>query len=336
MTCLTAAADIARNAAPAGLSTFRVEALDRVAVGVVKLVLVPQDGEACRTVEPGAHVDVHLPQGLVRQYSLVNAGERHRYVIAVGLDPRSRGASAYVHGQLRPGDLLALGVPRNNFALDNSDAPAVLVAGGIGITPLWSMAQHLERQGRPWTLYCCARSADHAAFVQEARMLARASRIGRVQTHFDAEAGGAPIDLDALLGRHATASHFYCCGPAPMLDAFLAAGARRGVAQAQLHVERFSAAPAAQADDRAFEVVLNSGAVHRVPPGRSILDVLLQAGESLPHSCREGICGSCETAVLQGEPLHRDALLSPAERASNRTMMICVSRARTDRLVLDI
>jgi len=341
MNCLTTTMETTDStcaAAGSGLSAFQVESLERVAAGVLQLVLVPQGGAPCHAVEPGAHVDVHLPQGLVRQYSLLNAGERHRYVIAVGLDARSRGGSAYVHGGLRPGERLMLGVPRNNFALDGSRAPAVLLAGGIGITPLWSMAQQLQRQGRRWTLYCCARSAEHAAFVQQARALAQAGSVGCVHTHFNAEAGGAPIDIDALLGRHAPDSHFYCCGPAPMLDAFVAATGRRGIAQAQLHVERFSASPTGQeqAGEEAFEVVLNSGAVHRVPPRQSILDVLLQAGESLPHSCKQGICGSCETAVLQGEPLHRDALLSPAERASNRTMMICVSRARSGRLVLDI
>lgn len=321
---------------PAGTTAVRVTNLQSAATGVMRVELVPLGGQALDAVEAGAHVDVHLPNGLVRQYSLINDQESHRYVIAVGLDASSRGGSTFVHHGLKLDDTLRIGRPRNHFALHTSTVPAVLVAGGIGITPIWSMVQRLEREGRQWTLYYCARTPEHAAFLADIERLADASRVGRVVRHFDRLPGQVPLDLTGTLAAHEASHHFYCCGPKPMLDAFADAARVHGVPEDRIHIEHFNAAPIDASGDAPFEVETSDGTVHTVPMGRSILDVLLDAGENVLYSCKEGTCGTCETNVLEGEPLHRDAVLSAAERASHRTMMICVSRCKAGRLKLDI
>ena len=321
---------------PASSTAVRVTGLRPVATGVMCLELVPQEGRVLDRVECGAHVDVHLPNGVTRQYSLINDRESHRYVIAVGLDANSRGGSAFVHEGLKLNDVLWVDRPRNHFPLHASDVPAVLVAGGIGITPIWSMVQRLEREGRRWTLYYCARTPEHAAFLPDIRRLADTSQVGRLVCHFDRLPGQVPLDLTTTLAGHEPSRHFYCCGPRPMLEAFADAARAHGVADDHIHIEHFSAARSDALGDIPFEVEINDGSLHSVPAGRSILDVLLAAGETPLYSCKEGICGTCETAVLEGEPLHRDAVLSAAERASGKTMLICVSRCKTGRLKLDI
>lgn len=318
--------------------TAQVDVVDvrPVAAGIVAVELRPASGASCASFDAGAHLDLYLPNGLVRQYSLINVGERDKYVVAVSLDPRSRGGSAYIHESLRAGDQIGVGVPRNNFRLDDSTAPAILFAGGIGITPIWSMVKSLETRGRPWVLYYCARTTGHAAFLDEIRQFAVQSRVGRLMCNFDQEPGQTVLSFAAELALHSREAHFYCCGPQPMLAAFEAAAAEAAIPPSHIHVERFSAEPADASGDVSFELELASGATYTVPAGKSILDVLTKAGEPVMYSCKEGTCGTCETAVLEGEPLHRDVILSAAERAGNRTMMICVSRCKGKKLKLDI
>ena len=272
---------------------------------------------------------------MTRSYSLCNPVDAPgRYVLGVLRDRGSRGGSRYVHEQLRVGQAVAISPPRNNFKLRSGDAKSVLVAGGIGITPIWSMLQQLVAQGREVELVYCARSRGEAAFAQDIEALADRARI---TWHFDDEAGGPP-DLRALLGGRGKDSHYYCCGPAPMLDSF--EGACRSLDCPNAYIERFAAAPLEPAQSTgAFDVVCSkSGKTVGVAPGQSVLDALLQAGLALPHSCKEGICGSCETAVLDcgGGIEHLDGILSPRERESGQTMMICVSRCKGSRIVLDI
>lgn len=318
----------------------RISAVDPVARGVLRVELRPAEPDvAFDPVQAGAHIDLHLPNGLRRSYSLVNEGERHRYVIAVAHDAHSRGGSAYVHERLRAGDAIAIGKPRNHFALHSDSMHTVLVAGGIGITPLWSMVQRLERDGRPWTLYFCARTRGHAAFLPELEALAATSRSGQLVCVFDQEPGQAMLDLRDVVQRHGGDTHFYCCGPQPMLRAFEAATS--ALDARRVHVESFGTAavssPADDDADRPFDVELaSSGRHYTVPPGKSILDVLIDAGESVMYSCKEGTCGTCETTVLDGAPLHRDAVLGRAERKAGRVMMICVSRCRGERIKLDL
>ncbi len=285
--------------------------------------------------EAGSHIDLHLPNGLVRSYSLCNpASDRQRYVVGVLNDRKSRGGSRYVHQQLRVGMTLPISAPRNNFRLEEGAARSVLVAGGIGVTPIWCMLQRLVSIGKPVELIYCARTAKEAAFREAIEALA-AEKSVRLTWHFDDEQGGPP-DLAALLAGKGADSHYYCCGPAPMLDAFEKACERLGCSNA--HIERFAAVhvEAPSATQSYMVECAKSGKTVEVPPGKSILDSLIDAGLSPDHSCKEGICGACETKVLAGEVEHRDGILTERERASNKTMMICVSGCRRGPLVLDI
>ncbi|MES2259819.1 MAG: PDR/VanB family oxidoreductase [Pseudomonadota bacterium] len=312
------------------LIQVRVQAMRFEAAGIVSVELVSPAGAELPPFAAGAHVDLHLPNGVVRSYSLSNSPlERHRYVIGVLNDRNSRGGSRYVHEQLRVGSTIQIGSPRNNFPLDETAAHTVLIAGGIGITPIFSMLNQLRRQDKSVELLYCARSRDEAAFCEQ--LLAD----GRVQSHFDQEAGGPP-DLRAYLSSKSPAAHFYCCGPTPMLNAFENICAELGLQN--VHIERFAAAePVVAMQGCEYEAQLaKSKKMVLVPAGKSLLDALLEAGIDVDHSCREGVCGSCETPVLDGVPDHRDGVLTKAERESGKTMMVCVSGCKGQRLVLDL
>lgn len=319
----------------ADIIEVRVAAIERQAIGIVSLELVPVTGEL-PPFTAGAHIDLHLDNGLVRHYSLMNPqDERHRYVIAVQREAAGRGGSAYVHDALRPGTVVRIGTPRNNFTLNEAAAHTILIGGGIGITPLLSMAARLRSLGRSWTLHYCARTREHAA----AKSLL-AAYAGNVHHNFDQEPGGTMLDLDALVAAAPPFTHFYCCGPLPMLNAFERAMSARP--PEFTHVEYFSAkgADAADAGSNAkggYSITLaRSGRTLEVEDGKTILDTLIEAGFDVAYSCMEGICGSCETQVLEGVPDHRDLVLGAAEKAAGKTMMICCSGCKGDRLVLDI
>ncbi|ABR89977.1 oxidoreductase/oxygenase, vanB family [Janthinobacterium sp. Marseille] len=302
--------------------------------------LCPLAGERLPAAAAGAHIDVHLPNGLVRQYSLLHPGESKAYMIGVNRDPVSRGGSSYLHEAVKPGDVLTISVPRNNFPLHEEAAHSVLIAGGIGITPIFSMVQRLNQIGRAWTLYYCTRTEERAAFLDELKTLAATTETGNLHTVFDQVPGNQMLNLAELVqhseAEHAGAAHFYCCGPGMLLQGFQQATAT--VAAERVHVEYFSApAVASNVAAKTFSVTLaRSGQTFQIPADQSILEVLLSKGVSVLSSCREGVCGSCETAVLAGEPEHRDAVLSAAERADNRTMMLCVSRCKGTSLTLDL
>jgi ferredoxin-NADP reductase len=321
---------------PALMAT--VHAMRLEAHGIVSLELRPAEGTPeFPGFTAGSHIDLHLPNGLVRSYSLLNAQEdRQRYVIAVLCDRNSRGGSRYVHEQLRVGASIPISAPRNNFALDESAERTVLVAGGIGITPMLSMLERLITLNRRADLVYCARSRREAAFVERIGSMARQSGI-RVTWHFDDERG-TPPSLGGMLSDFPPGTHFYCCGPGAMLDAFEVTCTELG--HANYHIERFAAAPGAAtvADSQdGYQVQLQRcGKTLDVPAGVSLLDALLEAGVQRDFSCREGVCGACETRVLAGEIDHRDSILSRSERAANKTMMVCVSGCKKGPLVLDI
>lgn len=313
---------------------LRVQRIDDVALGVKAFEMAHADGLALPPAQAGAHIELQLPGGLARSYSLLNApGETQRYVIAVHRTPDSAGGSRHMHESLNVGDALVASAPRNHFALDEAARHTCLIAGGIGITPLLSMAHRMNATGQSWELHVCARTPAHAAFADEVRALAAAGANASCHFHFDQVPGGQPLDIDALVRSQPDDVHFYCCGPTGMLAGFEAATAH--CAQRR-HVEYFAAkAEAAVAGGFSVELA-RSRLTLEVPPGRSILDVVLDAGIAVATSCREGICGSCETRILEGEADHRDALLSPEEQALNQSMMICCSGARSRKLVLDL
>ncbi|MGR7027420.1 cytochrome P450 [Geodermatophilus sp. URMC 62] len=312
----------------------RVEDKRPVADGVVTLTLRQVDDAPLPPWEPGAHVDLLLGDALpsaapTRQYSLCgDPADSHAWRVGVLREPESRGTSSHVHDRLRPGDVVRVRGPRNNFPLHPSPR-YLFLAGGIGITPILPMIRAAEAAGADWRLVYGGRRRASMAFLDE---LARYG--DRVSVRPQDETG--LLDLDELLGTPRPDTRVYCCGPEPLL----AAVEQRCAAwpAGALHVERFSARPLTEpVRSEAFEVVLRrSELTLSVPPDRSILSVVEEAGVGVLSSCTEGTCGSCETAVLEGRPDHRDSVLSGEERAADACMMICVSRARTDRLVLDL
>lgn len=278
----------------------------------------------------GAHLDLHLPNGLTRSYSLVSLGDRDRYVVAVALDRRSRGGSRFVHEVLRVGQAIEASTPRNAFALVDDDAPVVLIAGGIGITPLFAMARECASKGRPFTLHYSARSAAEAPFVDALSRLP-----GPLRLHFDDGDPARHLDIGGVVAAAPAGARFYACGPSGLLDAFVRA--TRDLEPGRANMERFRADPPVAPAEGDFVVALARDGRHfSIPPHRSILDVLLDAGLDVPFSCQEGVCGQCMARVLEGTPEHRDSYLSPAERESNSVMMICVSRSQGARLLLDV
>ncbi|WP_175942893.1 PDR/VanB family oxidoreductase [Caballeronia sp. BCC1704] len=312
--------------------TALVRTLRHEAPDIMSIELVPPRGERFPGFEPGAHIDLHLASGLLRSYSLLNpCGETDRYVVGVQIDKKGRGGSRFIHDNFRVGMSVQLSAPRNLFSLDENAGHSVLIAGGIGVTPILCMYRRLIELGRPVQMLYCARSAEHAAFIDELRALG-----GKLDVHFDDENDRRPADLKAYLSQVPADAHVYCCGPAPMLDAFDAACEAVGIANR--HIERFQAVPqAAPAVNHGYSVELaRSKKLIDVAPGATLLDSLLEAGVEVEHSCMEGICGSCETRVLGGCPDHRDSVLSASERATNQVMMVCVSGCKGEKLVLDL
>ncbi|WP_308036648.1 PDR/VanB family oxidoreductase [Actinoplanes sp. DH11] len=309
--------------------TLRVTGRRPVADGVVALTLADPAGARLPDWTPGAHLDLVLPGGLVRQYSL--CGDRwdpYTYRIAVLREPGGRGGSAYVHDVLEVGETVGLGGPRNNFPL----VPArryLFVAGGIGITPLLPMIHQADLLGADWRLLYGGRSEASLAFRDDLAGYGDRVLI-RPQDRYGL------LDLPAFVAGHAPGTRVYCCGPAPLLAA--AERACAGLPPHTLRTERFVAAgDGTAARGTAFEVELaRTGKVLTVPAHSSVLDVVTAAGAEVLSSCRQGVCGTCEATVLAGEPEHRDSVLDDAERAAATCMFVCVSRSRTDRLVLDL
>jgi tetrachlorobenzoquinone reductase len=315
-----------------------LHAIERLASGIHSFEFRPADGAQWPAPTAGSHVDVHLPNGLVRSYSLTSpADQPQRYRVAVSREAGGGGGSRCMHDTLRVGDALQLSEPRNNFPLREGDAPSVLFAGGIGITPIWSMVNRLSDIGRPWTLHYTARAPENAAFVDELLELAACTG-NAVHLNFDGGSREKMLDLKAIVAGSAAGAEFYCCGPAPMLRAY--EEACKDVDRDRVHLEYFAAPvqPAAAAGTcDAFQVELTkSGKTVEVGPNTTILDALLAAGVDAPYSCMGGVCRACETRVVSGTPDHRDFVLSEAEQRSGDKIILCCSRAKTPTLVLDL
>jgi ferredoxin-NADP reductase len=322
------------NALRSNTIRMRVHATRWESAVVNSVELRAEDGTALPTYFAGAHIDLHLPIGQIRSYSLCGDPDDHsRYLVAVNRDPHSRGGSQWIHDHLRVGHVLEVSAPRNHFPLVEDAENTVFIAGGIGITPLLAMARTLNARRRPWELHLAVRTRDQTAFTEELTGLASDGH-GSLHIHVDAESGGAVLDIAGLLQRTANNTHLYCCGPTPMIEAFLKAAADRPAEH--VHVEYFSASQEVSVDG-GFEVELvQSGVELQIPPGQSILDAVLSAGVYVDYSCKEGICGSCEVRIVEGVADHRDSVLSKKERDAQKSMMICCSGSKLPRLVLDI
>ena len=301
--------------------------------GVVVLEMASADGQPLPAFDAGAHVDVHLPQGVVRQYSLCgNPADRGAYRLGVLKDPKSRGGSQAVHALLKEGTELRIGVPRNQFPLEMSAPHTVLLGGGIGITPMIAMAYALDDAGRSFELHYSGRQRAACAFLDE---LAASPFADRVHLHFDDEADEQKLDLDSVLGAAVPGTHMYTCGPTGFMDWVIGEARRLGLPEPQIHKEYFQVDVAG--GGKAFDVVAQkTGKTVRVESDQTIIEALATIGIKVQVSCEQGICGTCLCTVLEGEPEHRDVFLTDEEKADNDQILLCCSRAKSDRLVLDI
>ncbi|AMV48459.1 PDR/VanB family oxidoreductase [Paraburkholderia caribensis] len=315
--------------------TMRLRTVLWEAVDINLYELVSPDGGELPPFDAGAHINLRLGENFTRSYSLANSPtERHRYVIAVKREEAGRGGSRHVHDQFRAGGEIPVEYPRNHFPLNESAAHTILIAGGIGITPIISMAARLEQLGRSWELHYTARSPSHAAFLKELKKYR-----DRVTLYFfddlaKPDESQSKLDMASLVTEARPSTHLYCCGPGGMISEFESLARDRP--RDTIHVERFAADGEVNMSG-SFEVVLaRSGERLRISENETILDVVLAHGVVVDHSCQEGVCGSCLVRVKEGVPDHHDYVLTSAERASNDRILICCSRAKTPLLVLDI
>jgi ferredoxin-NADP reductase len=320
------------EAAPAsdGLIDVRLTAIRYAARDTNIYEFQRPDGAPLPAYTPGSHIDLHLPNGLIRNYSLiVPRPEPGTYTFAIKRDPASRGGSRLIHDELKVGRIVKISSPRNNFPLKEDAESTILLAGGIGITPIWCMVQRLEELGHDWHLHYCARSRADMAFLD----LLKTS--GSTDLHFDDEAGGKFMDIAKVVAEAPANAHLYCCGPPPMMQAFEAATAKWP--REQVHVEYFTPKADAPAKKGGFTVELaRSGQEFFIPEGESILAILLDNGIDVDYSCELGICGACEQRVISGTPEHHDSILTEEEQAENTRVMICCAGCKSDRLVLDL
>lgn len=313
----------------------RVRATTYEAKNILGFEVVPLDPKtALPAFNAGSHIELHLPGGLRRSYSLLNDPiENHRYCIGVNLDAHSRGGSRFMHEQLRTGAVITIGLPRNLFEMDESAPFNVFIAGGIGITPMLSMIARTQALATPWRLHYAARTREHAGFLDV--LAAYQGQPGAdVQLNFDQEPGGRMLDLNAVIAALPDGAHVYACGPTPLLQAYEKATAR--LPPERVHREYFAAKEAAATDGSYIVTLARSQRSLQIKPGQSLLDGLIAIGVEPTFSCQQGICGTCEVKVLEGTPDHRDMVLTEAEKAGNDRMMVCCSGAKSAGLVLDL
>ncbi len=313
----------------------RVVRIRDEAIDIKSFELESVSGDALPAFTPGSHIDVHIVDGLVRQYSLCNgSADIGTYRIAVKKEAQSRGGSAAMHTQVKPGDVIKIDGPRNNFELRHSVKPTLLVAGGIGITPLLSMAQHLLASGNDFSLQYFSRSIAHTAFHD---LLSQPQFVGIVAFHYATEPDAVRAYLRKLLWHRTDGAQLYLCGPRPFMDLVEETASHTWPPEA-VHLEYFTADPTSLAGPRdTFRVRLaRSGGEYTIPADKTIVAALAEHGITIETSCEQGICGTCLTGLIGGTPDHRDVFLTDEERAAEDKILPCVSRAASDVLVLDI
>lgn len=315
--------------------SVRVAAKATEAADIVTFELVDINGGPLPPFSAGSHVDVHLPGGLTRQYSLCNdSKETHRYVIGVLRDAASRGGSVTLHDQVMPGQTLQISAPRNHFALAHDAKRSLLLAGGIGVTPILCMAERLANVGADFEMHYCTRSRERTAFFDR---IAGSAFSSRAHFHFDDGSAEQRIDLSALLTKPDEGLHLYVCGPKGFMDAVLNTARAQGWPETQIHYEFFGAEVARSDSDESFDVKLaSSGRVIRIAKDKTVAEVLQAAGVDIQTSCEQGVCGTCLTRVIEGIPDHKDMYLMPDEQAANDQFLPCCSRSKTPVLVLDL
>jgi len=318
-------------------TTFRVKVTRKTveALDICSYELASVDGSPLPPFSAGSHLDVQLPNGLTRQYSLCNdPAESHRYVIGVLKAPDSRGGSRAMHDAVAEGDTLTISAPKNHFPLAHEARRSLLLAGGIGITPILCMAQRLHVIGAEFALHYCSRSRERTAFHDRIR---NSGFAGKAAFHFDDGEASQKLDLAGLLAKPESGTHLYVCGPRGYMDAVLGTARARGWPEQQLHYEFFSGEASHLATDGSFEVKLaSSGKVISIGKEQTVVQALAQQGIEIPTSCEQGVCGTCLTRLLEGEADHRDMYLTPQEHARHDQFLPCCSRAKSPLLVLDL
>lgn len=300
---------------------------------IISLDLVDPGGADLPHFTAGAHIEVQIEPGLTRHYSLCNdPHERDRYMLAVSREPSSRGGSVRVHERFHEGVRISIGPPRNQFPLNESARHSVLVAGGIGITPLLAMAWRLHTLGASFDLHYCVRSRARAAFIE---LLQQSPFADRVTLYCDDAGDSTRLDMQAMLQKPRVDTHVYVCGPGGFMNALIDTARRCGWDEANIHSE-FFAAPVCTSGNGFVVRADRSGLDVTVPADKTVAQALLDAGIDVPLSCEQGVCGTCLTRVLEGVPEHRDVFLTPQERAANDRMLLCCSRASSPILRLDI
>jgi len=304
------------------------------AEGIASFELARPDGAPLPAFSAGSHIDVQVPGGLTRQYSLCNdANENHRYRIAVLRDALSRGGSVGMHDAVNEGDTLAISEPRNHFPLVHAQR-ALLFAGGIGVTPLLCMAQRLAAVGADFAMHYCTRSPARTAFREE---IAASSFADRVHYHFDDGPPSQILNAPKVLGQPEPGTHLYICGPAGFINYLVQNAQGMGWPAEQIHLEYFSAAPQDTSADQAFEVkIASSGKTFRIAADQTVVQALQAQGVEILTSCEQGVCGTCITRVLDGVCDHRDMYFTDDEKAKNDQFTPCCSRAKSKVLVLDL
>ena len=305
-----------------------------VATDICAFELARPDGSALPAASAGAHIDVHLSDGLVRQYSLCNhPDDTNRYKIGVLREANSRGGSAAMHA-LREGSLLDISEPKNHFPLAQAASHSLLLAGGIGVTPILGMAEHLAASGASFEMHYCTRDPARAAFREQ---LAEARFGSRVYLYFDSAPADERVNLRALLAAPEPGKHLYVCGPSGFIGVVLDTAIAAGWDERNVHREYFAAVLQDEAANDDFQVKLAiSGQVIDVKGGQSVIAALTAAGVEVPTSCEQGVCGTCLTRVLSGVPDHRDVYLTDEERSANDCFLPCCSRSKSPMLVLDL
>lgn len=318
------------------MSQLTVKVVNKVqeAEEIVSLELASIDGKPLPSFSAGAHVDVHIRDGLIRQYSLLNdSSEQHRYIIGVLRDPASRGGSVAVHDDIKQGDTLTISSPKNHFELVQAKR-SLLFAGGIGVTPILCMARRLGHIGADFEMHYSARTPERMAFRQA---ISDAPFADKVHFHFDNGDDSQKLNLEPLLANPQPDTHLYVCGPTGFIDFVVNSAKQAGWPSERVHLEYFGAEQVDTSGDTAFEVkIASTGQVFSIPADKPITQVLDEAGVFIPVSCEEGVCGTCLTRVLEGTPDHRDLYLTDAEHEANDQFTPCCSRSKSPMLVLDI
>jgi vanillate monooxygenase ferredoxin subunit len=312
----------------------RVARKEETAAGIFAFELVDPAGKELPAFEAGAHIDVKIGDK-IRQFSLANApGERHRYVLGVQREVNGRGGSAGFCDNVQEGDTVVFKGPENLFPLMPDATETVLLAGGIGVTPILAMAERLAVEGKPFLFHYCTRSRGRTAFYDR---VAAAGYADKVRFHFDDGPEEQRPNLSAILGEPGPGKHVYICGPTVMMDLAVEIAKKQGWDDGHLHLERFVGVEAKPGDAREFLIeIKKTGQLVTIPADKTVVEALRDVGIEIPVSCEQGVCATCLTNIIAGIPDHRDLILTNQEHESGKIFTPCVSRALSDVLVIDI